>query len=111
MRRATAFDRKPPRIPPAMSEIKNSTSATKNTILAMPTAAPAIPPKPSTAAITAMIKQRYNKAQHVSIAPLSVVEATTLDGCPGSIEKGASGSRGRPAAAKSDLIGAAFARE
>ena len=34
---------------------RNSTIATKNTILAIPTAAPAMPPKPRTAAIKAMI--------------------------------------------------------
>src|SRR5262245_877373 len=36
--------------------MRNSTSATKNTILAISTAAPAMPPKPSTAAMRAMIR-------------------------------------------------------
>src|SRR5271169_3183388 len=48
---------KPPRRPPARREMRNSTRATKNTIFAMPTAAPAMPPKPSMPAINAMISR------------------------------------------------------
>src|SRR5262249_26024470 len=43
-------------MPPAINEMTNSTSATKKTIFAIPTAAPAIPPKPRTAAISAIIR-------------------------------------------------------
>jgi type I restriction-modification system DNA methylase subunit len=49
--------RKPPRKPPNSREIRNSTSAITNTILAMPTAAKAIPPNPRTPAISAMTRR------------------------------------------------------
>lgn len=41
---------------PAIAETINSTKKTKKRILAMPAAAPATPPKPSTAAMMAMIR-------------------------------------------------------
>src|SRR5580698_2932746 len=44
-----------PRSVPASAATRNRTSATKKTILAIPTAATAIPPNPKTAAISAMI--------------------------------------------------------
>ena len=40
------------------NEIMNSTKKTKNTIFAIPAAAPATPPKPKTAAINAIIKNQ-----------------------------------------------------
>src|SRR5262245_9487827 len=48
---------RPPRINPAITEIANSTIATKNTILAASIATPAIMPKPSSAAISAIIRK------------------------------------------------------
>src|SRR5262245_54762755 len=48
---------RPPRINPAITEIANSTIATKNTILAASIATPAIMPKPSNAAISAIIRK------------------------------------------------------
>src|SRR5262245_21354290 len=47
---------RPPRINPAITEIANSTIATKNTIFAVSMATPAIIPKPSNAAISAIIR-------------------------------------------------------
>lgn len=48
--------RNPPRKPVESNEMTNSTRATKNTIFAIPTAAPAMPPKPRMAAMIAIIK-------------------------------------------------------
>src|SRR5262245_58742128 len=48
---------RPPRINPAITEIANSTIATKNTILAASIATPPIMPKPSNAAISAIIRK------------------------------------------------------
>src|SRR6185312_4374488 len=46
-----------PRTRPTMAEIRNSATATKNTILAASMATPATPPKPSTAATSATIRK------------------------------------------------------
>lgn len=51
-------------MPLVSKEITNSTRKTKNNILAIPAAAPAIPPKPSTAAISAIT---INVIDHLSI--------------------------------------------
>lgn len=45
-----------PRNAPEISEITSSTTKIKNIILAIPAAAPAMPPKPNTAAISAITK-------------------------------------------------------
>jgi len=58
--------------PPAISDTRNSTSATTNTILAMLTAAPAIPPKPRAAAINAIINNVTTRFS-VEVLRLSVV--------------------------------------
>ena len=42
---------------PKISDSRNSTIKTKNKIFAMPTAVPAMPPKPRAAAINAIIKK------------------------------------------------------
>jgi hypothetical protein len=49
-------DLNPPREYPKISERRKSTIAIKNIIFASPIAVPAIPPKPKTAAIKAMIR-------------------------------------------------------
>tara|TARA_R110000772_G_scaffold252970_2_gene368524 strand:- start:917 stop:1111 length:195 start_codon:yes stop_codon:yes gene_type:complete len=46
-----------PRIALAINEITNSTTKIKNIIFAIPTAVPAIPPKPNIAAIIATTKK------------------------------------------------------
>ena len=55
---------------PAMAEIRNSTIATKKMILAMPTAVPAMPPKPSSAAISAIDQEGQRPTQHDSLHAL-----------------------------------------
>ncbi len=45
-----------PRNAPEISEITNNTIKIKNIILAIPAAAPAIPPKPNTAAMSAITR-------------------------------------------------------
>jgi hypothetical protein len=103
--------RNPPRKPPNSSDTRSSTSATKNIILARPTAAPAIPPNPS----QRDDQERDGEMQHVrspSLDPcrsrivrqpnnneqcaLAVPRRADLGlPCPGSIIEGANGTKSR----------------